>query len=77
MSQFFFSISHTTRTPRKNEENLDDYCFVTQEEFEQGLVMVRLCNIWFELTVKLFKIHTSPLHTPKNPPKVINVNAYS
>ena len=38
---YFFSICHTTRAPRKKEENLEDYCFVTQEEFEQGVVMVR------------------------------------
>ena len=35
-------ICHTTRAPRKSEENLEDYCFVTQEEFEQGVVMVRI-----------------------------------
>lgn len=43
-SLFFFftshSVCHTTRLPRKKEENLEDYCFVTQEQFEQGVVMV-------------------------------------
>ena len=37
-----FSICHTTRAPRKKEENLEDYCFVTQEEFERGVVMVSI-----------------------------------
>ena len=38
---FLLSVCHTTRSPRTKEENLEDYFFVTQEEFEQGVVMVR------------------------------------
>lgn len=53
---FGFGISHTTRTPRKKEENLEDYCFVTQEEFEQGVVMgkfLQTCQLagnWYGVT---------------------------
>ena len=69
----FISISHTTRTPRKKEENLEDYCFVTQEEFEQGVVMVTLCDMWFKLTVGMQTFqNTYVLHLiEKNPPKLI------
>lgn len=49
LSLFFLSVCHTTRTPREKEENLEDYCFVTQEEFEQGVVMVKVYNIWFQI----------------------------
>ena len=37
-----FSVCHTTRAARKDEDNLEDYCFVSQEEFEQGVVLVRM-----------------------------------
>lgn len=32
---FSFSVSHTTRKPRKGEEHEKDYYFVTREDFEQ------------------------------------------
>ncbi len=32
---FYFSISHTTRLPRKNEKNGIDYYFVTKDEFKK------------------------------------------
>jgi guanylate kinase len=32
-----YSISHTTRPPRKNEKNGVDYFFITQEEFEKNI----------------------------------------
>ena len=32
---FVISISHTTRTPRTNEINGEDYIFVTKEKFNQ------------------------------------------
>lgn len=53
---FGFGICHTTRAPRKKEENLEDYCFVTQEEFEQGVVMgkfLQTCQLagnWYGVT---------------------------
>ncbi|KAL9960961.1 hypothetical protein ACROYT_G034471 [Oculina patagonica] len=53
---FGFGICHTTRTPRKKEENLEEYCFVTQEEFEQGVVMgkfLQTCQLagnWYGVT---------------------------
>jgi len=53
---FGFGICHTTRAPRKNEENLEDYCFVRQEEFEQGVVMgkfLQTCQLagnWYGVT---------------------------
>ncbi|KAJ7382952.1 hypothetical protein OS493_031728 [Desmophyllum pertusum] len=53
---FGFGICHTTRTPRKKEENPEDYCFVTQEEFEQGVVMgkfLQTCQLsgnWYGIT---------------------------
>lgn len=45
---FGFGICHTTRGARKNEENPEDYCFVTAEEFEQGVLMgkfLQTCQI--------------------------------
>lgn len=32
-----FSISHTTRSPRKGEQNGVDYYFISKEEFETGI----------------------------------------
>lgn len=52
---FGFGVCHTTRMPRK-EENLEDYCFVTQEQFEQGVVMgkfLQTCQLagnWYGVT---------------------------
>ena len=58
------SICHTTRAPRNKEENLEDYCFVTQEEFEQGVVMVRsgiylYCAAFFFFYVNWVKVRLS------------------
>lgn len=53
---FGFGVCHTTRIPRKKEENLEDYCFVTQEQFEQGVVMgkfLQTCQLagnWYGVT---------------------------
>ncbi|RMX57030.1 hypothetical protein pdam_00006206 [Pocillopora damicornis] len=53
---FGFGVCHTTRLPRKKEENLEDYCFVTQEQFEQGVVMgkfLQTCQLagnWYGVT---------------------------
>ena len=35
IDNFVVSISHTTRTPRTNEINGEDYIFVTKEKFNQ------------------------------------------
>lgn len=32
-----YSVSHTTREPRPNEKNGQDYFFISREEFEQGI----------------------------------------
>ncbi|XP_068715190.1 leucine-rich repeat and guanylate kinase domain-containing protein-like [Montipora foliosa] len=53
---FGFGVCHTTRAARKDEDNLEDYCFVSQEEFEQGVVMgkfLQTCQIagnWYGVT---------------------------
>ena len=35
--EFAFSVSATTRKPRKNEKDGDDYAFITREEFERKI----------------------------------------
>ncbi len=37
IGDYYFSISTTTRTPRKGEENGVDYFFVTKENFEEDI----------------------------------------
>jgi guanylate kinase len=32
-----YSISHTTRSPRKGEQNETDYYFITKQEFKEGI----------------------------------------
>ena len=53
---FLLSICHTTRSPRTKEENLEDYFFVTQEEFEQGVVMVRFHSALDYLPLFIFPL---------------------
>ena len=58
---FLLSVCHTTRSPRTKEENLEDYFFVTQEEFEQGVVMVRFHSISLRfLTFSFFLYYPIP-----------------
>ena len=33
----FYSVSHTTRAPRNNEQQGLDYFFISQEEFEEKI----------------------------------------
>lgn len=40
----FYSVSHTTRKPRKNEQNGQDYFFICPEQFEQKIDL----NFWLE-----------------------------
>jgi guanylate kinase len=37
-SKLIFSVSYTTRQPRGQEQNGQDYCFVSREEFEARLM---------------------------------------
>ena len=39
-----YSVSHTTRAPRKNEQQGVDYYFISQEEFQEKINQ----NYWFE-----------------------------
>ena len=39
-----YSVSHTTRSPRKNEQNGFDYFFISLEEFEKKINL----NLWLE-----------------------------
>ncbi len=39
-----YSVSHTTRAPRNNEQQGIDYCFITQEEFKEKINQ----NYWLE-----------------------------
>ena len=42
-----YSVSHTTRTPRNNEQQGIDYYFITQEEFKEKINQ----NYWLEWAV--------------------------
>jgi len=42
-----YSVSHTTRTPRNNEQQGIDYYFITQEEFKEKIIQ----NYWLEWAV--------------------------
>jgi len=37
IGEYYFSVSTTTREPREGEVEGVDYCFVTKEEFEEGI----------------------------------------
>jgi len=39
-----YSVSHTTRAPRNNEQQGIDYYFITQEEFQEKIDQ----NYWLE-----------------------------
>ncbi len=52
-----YSISHTTREPRKNEENGRDYFFITSQEFEEKINQ----NDWLEWA----KVHDNYYGTSK------------
>lgn len=36
-SELAYSVSYTTRPPRQGEKHGHDYCFISEEEFEQGI----------------------------------------
>lgn len=61
---FLLSVCHTTRSPRTKEENLEDYFFVTQEEFEQGVVMVRFHSALDCLALFIFPLMCQLLDFP-------------
>lgn len=53
-----YSVSHTTRAPRNNEQQGFDYYFITQEEFQEKIDQ----NYWFEWA----KVHGNYYGTSKD-----------
>ena len=54
----FYSVSHTTRAPRNNEQQGLDYFFISQEEFEEKISL----DYWFEWA----KVHGNYYGTSKD-----------
>jgi len=52
-----YSVSHTTRAPRKNEQDCIDYFFINQDEFEQKISL----DHWLEWA----KVHDNYYGTSK------------
>jgi guanylate kinase len=53
-----YSVSHTTRAPRNNEQQGIDYCFITEEEFQEKIDQ----NYWLEWA----KVHGNYYGTSKD-----------
>ena len=58
-NKFYKSVSHTTRKPRTNEKNQEDYHFVSNDEFER-----LISNEEFLEYAKVFNNHYGTSRTP-------------
>ena len=54
-----FSISYTTRPPRRGERNGREYCFVSSEEFDR--------NVKRDFFAEHFRVHLYKYGTPREP----------